>query len=329
MAHNIDVSTGKPAMAYVGEEPWHGLGEKLTSGATIEKWINAARLEWQILRTPVCYHFNDTMMEVPDRHVLMRSDTGVALSVVSDSYCIVQPKEVIEFYRELVAGSAFSLETAGALDEGRKIWGLARSKFSRKILDKDQVDAFLLLASSCDKSLATTVAFTSVRVVCQNTLGFAMEDVQGKPPKKCFKIAHNQRFNWDEAKNTLGLIESAWNAFMNNVEKLAEKNVTQNEADKFFESLFLSGKKENEILSNKAIVEIQNMKSAFANGRGQQLSTAKDTTWGLVNAVSFYVDHLKKNKSQSERLDSAWFGSGALLKDKAWDIAIEMFQEAA
>jgi hypothetical protein len=29
MAHEIDLSTGKPAIAYVGEEPWHGLGEKL------------------------------------------------------------------------------------------------------------------------------------------------------------------------------------------------------------------------------------------------------------------------------------------------------------
>ena len=37
MPHDIDDSTGKPAMAYVGEKPWHGLGEKLPRGERIEK----------------------------------------------------------------------------------------------------------------------------------------------------------------------------------------------------------------------------------------------------------------------------------------------------
>jgi hypothetical protein len=41
---------------------------------------------------------------------------------------------------------------------------------------EDRLAAYLLLATSCDKTLATTVAFTSIRVVCQNTLSFAAND---------------------------------------------------------------------------------------------------------------------------------------------------------
>ena len=37
---------------------------------------------------------------------------------------IVQPKEVLEFYRELVKEYGYTLETAGALDGGRKVWAL-------------------------------------------------------------------------------------------------------------------------------------------------------------------------------------------------------------
>lgn len=329
MAHNLDFSTGKPAMAYVGEVPWHGLGERLNEHAPLETWIQAAGLDWQILREPVCYRFQDKLKEVPDRQVLIRSDNGAPLSIVSDSYCIVQPKEVIEFYRDLVAGSAFSLETAGALDDGRKVWGLARSNFSHEIIPDDRIDAFLLLASSCDKSLATTVAFTSIRVVCQNTLSFAMEQVKGKPATKCLKVPHNKQFDWNDAKQKLNLIDTAWQGFMEKVDMLAKVKVDQKQVDKYFESLFLSGKKDDEQLTNRAIIEIQNLNSALVNGRGQQLPTTKSTAWGLVNAVTYYVDHQRKSKSQSERLDSAWFGTGALLKDKAWDIAIEMFQQAA
>lgn len=326
MAHNIDQSTGKPAIAYVGKEPWHGLGEKLKPGDSIETWIKAACLEWEILREPVRYVFKNEIKEMADQQVLIRSDNGAPLSVVSDSYCIVQPKEVVEFYRDLVAGSDFSLETAGALDEGRKVWGLARSNISAKICKtEDSIDAFLLLASSCDKSLATTVAFTSIRVVCQNTLNFAIEDIEGKSSTKHLKIAHNKHFNWDEAKKRLGLINDSWNGFIEKVEVLAEKKVKENEVTKFFESLFLSGKKDDEKLSKNAIIEIQNLQSAFKNGTGQNLLTAKDTAWGLVNAVTYYVDHKRKSDNQSSRLDSAWFGTGALLKDKAWKIAINMF----
>lgn len=330
MAHNLDQSTGKPAMAYVGKEPWHRLGKKLKSGESIEKWIKAACLEWQILREPVCYLYKNKIREVPDRQVLIRSDNGAPLSIVSDSYCIVQPKEVVEFYRDLVAGSAFSLETAGALDEGRKVWGLARSNISRKILNtRDSINAFLLLASSSDKSLATTVAFTSVRVVCNNTLDFAMEEIKGQSSKKCLKIDHNQHFDWKEVKHKLGLIDNAWDSFINKVEILATKKVNEKDKDRFFESLFLNGKKDDEKLSKNAIIEIQNLKSAFVNAPGQNLSTAKDTAWGLVNTVTYYVDHKRKSNNQGARLDSAWFGSGALLKNKAWETAMNMFQKAA
>lgn len=327
MAHDLDFSTGKPAIAYVGEEPWHGFGHKLPDDASIETWVQAAGLGWEILREPVRYQFKGELREVPDRHVLLRSDTGSPLSVVSDSYCIVQPREAVEFYRDIIDGTDFALETAGALDGGRKIWGLARSIHSSNDLlgDDDKMEPYLLLASSCDKSLATTVSFVSVRVVCQNTLSFAMESIKGKSPSKVFKVTHDKRFDWQEAKVKLALINTAWEDFLKKVNSLSQQKAEGDVIDKFFERLFLTGKKDNETLSQKAILEIQRLKSARLNGIGQQLPSTQDTAWGLVNAVTYYVDHQRKSNDQTARLDSAWFGSGAALKDKAWDTAIEMF----
>jgi len=182
MAHKLDVSTGNYALAYVGETPWHGLGEKLSEGESIETWLKAARLEWELKRLPVQYLVDGKLRTMEGRFVLARSDTNTALSVVSGDYNIVQPKQVIEFYRDLVDLYGYTLETAGALDAGRKVWALARTGRTA-VIDKggkDELAAYILLATSCDKSLATTAAFTSVRVVCQNTLFFAMEDIKGK-----------------------------------------------------------------------------------------------------------------------------------------------------
>jgi len=100
MAHDIDQSTGKPAIAYVGEKPWHGLGEELPVGQPIETWLHAARLDWELKRLPVQYLVDGVHRTMEDKFVLARSDTHEALSIVSSDYQIVQPREVLEFYPE-------------------------------------------------------------------------------------------------------------------------------------------------------------------------------------------------------------------------------------
>jgi phage/plasmid-like protein (TIGR03299 family) len=120
--------------------------------------------------------------------------------LVSGDYQIVQPKEVLEFYRELTEQYGYTLETAGALDGGRKVWALARTSTTgtADTGGKDKLAAYILLATSCDKTLATTAAFTSVRVVCQNTLFFAIEDIKQKRRRQV-KVPHNLRFDADLA----------------------------------------------------------------------------------------------------------------------------------
>ncbi len=129
MAHEIDFSTGRAAMAYVGETPWHGLGQNLQPGADIETWQQAAGMDWRVLRSKVRFatSCNPEVLTVWDKqHVLFRSDTKAPLGVVSHKYQIVQPKQVLEFFRDLVAEAGFALETAGCLFDGRRFWALAR-----------------------------------------------------------------------------------------------------------------------------------------------------------------------------------------------------------
>lgn len=328
MSHDIDESTGAPAMAYVGAEPWHGLGEKLPEGQTIEEWVRAARLDWQIQMLPVHYPFEGRARIMPERFVLARNDTGAALSIVSADYQVVQPKEVLEFYRDLVKDRGYILETAGALDGGRKVWALAKTGFVADVAKNpaDKLGAYVLLATSCDKSLATTVTFTSIRVVCQNTLAFAVDDMKDNH-RKNIKVNHTQKFDSAEIKASLGLIDKAWSSFLAKINPMAEHSMNQVTAQKYFESLFLTEKdiKEGKPVSNAKHNEINQLMSLFHSARGQDLNTTKGTLWGAVNAVSNYVDHVKSTKS-GERIDSAWFGIGAALKEKAWLKAIELEQ---
>ena len=173
MAHLIET------MAYAGATPWHGLGNQLTQKQPIEIWQREAGMDWQIQDSPVHFKADSigplgTIHSFPEQKVLFRSDTKAPLSVVSSRYQIVQPREVLEFYRDLSEVSGYELETAGVLKGGRKFWALARTGQGAAIKGNDQVNGYLLLATSCDGTLATTATPTTVRVVCNNTLTIAI-----------------------------------------------------------------------------------------------------------------------------------------------------------
>jgi phage/plasmid-like protein (TIGR03299 family) len=320
MAHQLDFSTGKHAMAYVGDTPWHGKGEKLEPDQSIETWLHSARLEWELQRLPVQYLVPGGSRTMDDRFVLVRSDTEEALSIVSGDYHPVQPREILEFYRDLVASCGYTLETAGALSGGRKVWALARTGMEESIGKdgSDHLAGYLLLATSCDKTLATTVAFTSIRVVCQNTLSFAAQDVNANK-RLHLKVPHTNRFDAREIKEQLGLMDLAWSSFMLKVKKMAEHPLTDAASVSFFEEIIRQG--DTRTLSSKAERELNTIVNLAKSAPGQELSTAAGTVWGAVNAITYYADHVR---SSADRLDSSWFGSGAALKEKAWSKAVSL-----
>jgi phage/plasmid-like protein (TIGR03299 family) len=189
MSHLIET------MAYTGQTPWHNLGNQLPAKQPIDVWAREAGMDWSIRETPVRYMAtpsnNDTShsssvsdlygepMEFADQKVLYRSDTKAPLSVVSARYQVVQPRQVLEFYRDLTEVSGYELETAGVLKAGRKFWALARTGKSSVLKGSDVVNGYLLLATSCDGTLATTATPTTVRVVCNNTLSIALSGASG------------------------------------------------------------------------------------------------------------------------------------------------------
>jgi phage/plasmid-like protein (TIGR03299 family) len=176
MAHMIDETTGRAAIAYTGVTPWHGLGQALTPGASIETWTREAGLGYDVLESPVLYSSlaSTELQSWPDRKVLHRSDTGAPLAVVSDGYRVVQPAEIMDFFRELVELGGFQLETAGALSDGRRVWALASVADAAPVVSRDLVKPYLLLGTSYDGTMATVAKFTAIRVVCNNTITAAV-----------------------------------------------------------------------------------------------------------------------------------------------------------
>ncbi len=280
-------------MAYVGAEPWHGLGNRLPAKQPIEVWAKSAGMDWIIQESPVRFMADSigslgSIHSFEDQKVLYRSDTKEALSVVSQRYQVVQPKEVLEFYRDLTDVSGYQLETAGVLKGGKKFWALAKTGQSTALKGNDQVNGYLLLATSCDGTLATTATPTTVRVVCNNTLSIAVNGAS-----QAIKVPHSTRFDSQAVKQHLGIAVSQYDAFMYRMKTLAERKVKSHEAMNYFLRVMCDvqpGNVDSAALANeRALKRVQALYDG--QGKGAELDAAKNTAWGLLNAVTEYVDH--------------------------------------
>lgn len=307
MSHEVE------KMAYVGETPWHGLGEALPGDIPFDEWFIHSGLNWQVRETPVLFESSDETRIFKGQKVLFRSDTLRPLSVVSDRYNVVQPADVLEFYRSLVEEFGFSLETAGVLREGKRVWALARTNGDISLLGTDNIRSYLLLATSYDGTFATTAQPTDVRVVCRNTLHRSLNSAQ-----VALKIPHNTKFDAANAKVQLGLTQEMANSWQLTLETLARCKISAATASHVLknalrlpEVITSSTDKANQGHYQKILDMFE--KKEFM---GSDLEAANETTWGLVNCVTEYIDFKKRARTQASRLDNAWFGEGAALKTR-------------
>ncbi|MBJ8505302.1 DUF932 domain-containing protein [Acinetobacter seifertii] len=339
MAHQVET------MAFIGQTPWHGLGNQLPQNQPIEVWAQQAGMDWRIESSNVSYmarneRGQNILMPYEEQRVLYRSDTHAPLSVVSQRYQEVQPKEILEFYRDLTEQSGFELETAGILKGGRKFWALARTGQSAALKNKDVSNGYILLATACDGTLATTAQFTSIRVVCNNTLAIALRGQNSSPG--VVKVPHSTKFDAEKIKQQLGISVRAWDEHMYEMKQLSQRKVTQQEAAAYFDAVFNntnlsiaeqdesiiqfyrnvarpqpthSSKADNKAEPNgRAMSKVMTMFNG--HGRGAELASAKDTAYGLLCSITEFVDHERRAISTDHRMDSAWFGAGASIKQR-------------
>lgn len=333
--HELDFSKGQAAIAFRGAVPWHGLGNNIEQGDDLLTIQSKGGLDYEVKRAVARYDREiidvdgstaKLLTDDPSTHILYRSDTGSALSTVSPKYQIVQPREIIEFYRDLTESHGFELEVVGALKGGRKVWALANTHNAMSLRDNDKVKGYLLLATSYDGTMATQARFTAVRVVCNNTLTLA--DSQGKAE---VVVPHSTKFDANKVKIDLK-IGDAWENFSGAAEAMSGRIVTRDEVIKLFMDSYYGLSDVEQIKEFQADEKnaksaekfMARMTQALFESPGANLASARGTLWGALNAITFDVDHSKPARSSDNRLDGAWFGQGNAIKQRAYKRALAM-----
>lgn len=318
MAHELYLmADGTYAMARAADtEPsWHRLENVIPADAPFETWLDRSGMDFRIHSAPAEFTIDGIVNSVPDRKVLYRSDTQRALSVVSNDYNIVQPTDVLNFFRELCEKYHLKMDTAGVIRGGVKFWALASTGVEINVgTGVDHVKQYILLASSADASMATTAKHTTKRVVCSNTFHASVNNGEA-----AIRVSHARAFDANEVKINLGLLSDEFENFGVMASTMHDARVTDMDARRWYAEMF-SGKTD---LSAEDVDTYASSSRLFkgAFDSFQKAPGAEQTIWGLFNGITHMVDHTR-GRTVDSKLDSSMFGAGVQLKQVAWKKAL-------
>lgn len=308
MAANVE------SMFYVRTVPWHGIGTMVKEAPASEEALRLAGLDWEVLQEEV---FTPAGEKITGYKANVRSTDRKVLGVVSDRYKIIQNTEAFAFTNALL-GNGVRYETAGSLQEGRKVWLLARMP-REYIISGERISPYLVFSNSYDGSGAVKVAITPIRVVCNNTLNLALGTA-----KRSWSMIHTGDIKGkiQEAKDTLFMAETYMDSLGKEIENLRKIKMTDKQVKEYIE-LLLPVEDNATPLQQKNMMRLRaDMKARYFDA--PDLQDVGNNAYRFVNAVSDFATHsepLRKTTNYKENLFSKTVEGNPLI-DKAYQMVL-------
>lgn len=311
MAHEIE---GQNCF-FVGQPAWHGLGTILENAPSIADGIVCAGLDWKAELQPM---FLGDGTLIPQRRAVVRDTDSNILGTVGVDYTVLQNSEAFAWFQPLIETGDCALEAAGSLRGGSRIWVLAKlSGTSAEIAKNDLINSYVLLAHSHDGSLAVQCGFTTVRVVCQNTLSMALNS-----GSKLLKIKHTKNVNeaLSKARAVMDIARRDFAATAEQMRALVRLGCSEDRLKRYVREVFCDASEvDNERAGTKMVNKIIPL---FESGRGTELQGVRGTMWGAYNAVTEFLTH-ERGRSVDGRVESQWFGKSANDINNALTVALK------
>ncbi len=326
MAHQI-MENNKPLFASV--PAWHGLGTVIPdafalSDETVPEFLQLSGLDWRVLESETLTASGTAKMpdgtsldfssDAPLHKALIRSDTQDVLGVVGRGYRVIQNKGLARFMGTIAASDTVAIESAGSIQNGRRVWIAARtSSFAAGHLD-DTIQPYLMLTNRHDGRGPFIAKLTTIRPVCWNTLTLAL--AQNTPE---YRIRHTKNADQYvvEASQVLGLATASIAAAQTRIEALSSREIGSADLSKFFLSVFerlhgpVNPNPTNASESRRhanAVDAVATMHTRFDLER-TQLAGSSANMWLAMNAATNYTQNNRLRKDPETNFESLLFAS--------------------
>lgn len=328
MSHEIE------SMAYTNEVPWHGLGMYIADAPNIEEMLRVAEINWRVEKRPMMTatemkmakdepRWSKFTAKVPGFYALTRNTDGKVLDVVGNRYTPTQNSEAFEFFRSFVEAGDAKMETAGSLRGGQYVWGLANLGQTFKVTEKDEVKTYILVAAPHQQGKALIIKRVHLRVVCMNTLTAALREGGAE-----FRMPHRGKFDEkqiEKAKVLLGLAREEAEQFERDAKTLKNLEISEEAAIRILAEIMAPRVNDSSVndmvedMEENGTPRMRRLMDAYYRAPGADPGNG----WGLLNAVTYYADHLA-SRTSDKRLTNAWFGKTANQKRIVLNTLLEM-----
>jgi len=303
MSHAVET------MAFAHEVPWHGLGNNIDPAASIDTWLEVSGLNWEVERIPV--YTGDNKDPIPNHLAVRRATDKLVYDIVSPRWKPVQNREILEFFREWTEAGDATLETAGSLHNGKEVWALANLKTGFTLPGGDAVKAYVLLRGSHESGKATIARDTSIRVVCANTMAMAFDEAATKE----LRWSHAKEFDREAAKKAFGLSRDNAKNFEKATRTLAKMKLDMDKTLETLAPIFMPNVEADDIYDEANWgPTMDNIMWAINKAPG----AVGLTGWGVLNGVTYALDHKAPTKTPDGKFYAAQFGHQAKNKEKTF-----------
>ncbi len=319
MAHELEMKNGKASMFYVGEVPWHGLGNKIEHAANAAEAIKLANLDFTVAKAQSGFIVDGKTHKFPGQFTTYRTDTLAPIGSVGSDYTILQNADMFQFFDPIIERNEAIYETGGVIFNGKYIWLLAKMPEQIVMKGGDEITMYVLLCTSHDGKSSAIAGLTGIRTVCWNTL---QAGLRGMQTKVTIRHTTNVIENMKKAHEVLGMRNIGTEALKEAYTILQRKKVDTKFIIQFLDMLY--PKNEGTLVTTNGDKIRANILEAFEIGPGADLKSSKGTAFGLYNGVTHVLDHNRPTKSQDSKLKSIWFGNGARTEQKAFNLLMDM-----
>lgn len=333
---------GKAPLHYIDMSPFAGLvDEEKDVAESVQQTMVNHGLDWTVEKQTM---FLKDGREVPDRKAIVQQPGGAILGTAGKLFTPIQNLDAFSTLQYAIDNFGAHVETAGALSGGSRVWMLLGlpQKGRAEVAKGDEVKPYFLVsnAHTSERSQSLQARFTSIRVVCQNTLDAAI-----RADRAAVSIPHHKNGK-DRLKEIEDVVARMYEVHKRSIQlyrDMLKTPVTQEEVAQYLVDLFRLRDREEDskltqLISKKGSEEVEQRLSKVFEAREVSmylLDNGKGTgrnVWGAYNAVTEYIDHvsiLKKNGALTKNgHETAAFGYGAYQKQQALDLALARWMKS-
>lgn len=330
MAHKLDNSKGKTAFVSFQQAAWHGLGTVVTSALSAKQALEMGGLDFEVLKSPNVHRIGAVDLVSETSFFTYRTDTNAILgSRLGPDYTVWQNSQALDIVDDLIGTNRLTIETAGAVDGGRRVFICMKLNDPIKVVGKDEVFQYLLIANGHDGTLAIAPIATNVRVVCSNTLGAALGGARALPRIRHTANAHDRV---KQALTIMGLMDTNKRANAAAYEAMAATKISNTDFFNYIGNIFIDGEDIKELqkgnqgaISTRTKNIIEEVLEFAETGVGQReaLNGGGLNMWFAYNAVTGYLTG-KKYGSLDQRFNSMILGDTAMKIENASALALSV-----